>query len=167
MRDHPIAARALSILSAAPRAPLRCDRGGFLYVCRATELRQAFERAGFDARVSGELLHLTPRIAWADPFAEWAARVARPGELTHSLCRLRGRDAADGEIELWIAGIKLVELGAAEGALSAYDRSVRQRAARALREGRGGGLLCACAACVDLLSPRAGTPTTDMWEGTQ
>jgi len=127
--DHPIRL-------AAPRA--RVDRGGALYISEAP-------LQGFNAEARGALYALTPGAALIDAFADWARRRAAGDVLALSLSALSG-DGAD--MPLLVEGIKLLELPAAEGALWAYEKRLRQRAAVCLREKTGGGRLQLCAMCL-------------------
>lgn len=122
---------------AAPRA--RVDRGGALYLAEVP-------LPGFDAEARGALYALTPGEALIGAFADWARRRAAGDVLVSSLSMLEG-GGADG-MPLLIEGIKLLELPAAEGALWAYEKRVRQCAALCLREKSGGGLLPVCAMCL-------------------
>lgn len=154
--DHPIRA-------AAGRA--RVDRGSALYVADAPV-------EGFFCRPRGALFALAPGPALLAAFAAWARPIAEGDPLGRALLRLadgvgdpkrapdsvdragdpaRAPDSGDGwagDRALLIDGIKLLELGWGEGALRAYEKRVRQRAAVCLRERRGGGRLWLCAACI-------------------
>ncbi len=72
----------------------------------------------------------------------WAGIV--PRGLGEDLLRLRGREVTAPELALFTLGIKQLELHAASGAWQTYDKAIRQRAALALRDGRGGGGLLGC-----------------------
>lgn len=128
--EHPIR-------QAAPRA--RVDRGGALYLGAAP-------LPGFDAEARGALYALTPGTALIDAFAHWARQRAAGDTLAASLSGLQG-GKEDG-MPLLLEGIKLLELPAAEGALWAYEKRVRQSAAVCLRQRSGGGLLAMCAMCL-------------------
>jgi hypothetical protein len=131
LTDHPIRAAA---------GRVRVDRGRALYLSDSP-------KEGFLHDLRGEAFALTPGRALIDIFAAWAKPAALNDPLTRALSRLSGPEE---DQDLLIDGIKLMELGAAEGALSAYEKRVRQRAARRLREKRGGGLLWLCAACLHI-----------------
>lgn len=128
--EHPIRQAAL-------RA--RVDRGGALYLGAAP-------LPGFDAEARGALYALTPGTALIDAFAQWARQRAAGDTLAASLSGLQG-GKEDG-MPLLLEGIKLLELPAAEGALWAYEKRVRQSAAVCLRQRSGGGLLALCAMCL-------------------
>lgn len=130
--DHPIRRAAEGA---------RVDRSGALYLSR--------ERVeGFSCARRGEFCALTPGPALIRDFADWARPRTEADGLTRSLARLSGGEEAD--LTLLLAGIKLVDLGAPEASLSAYEGRIRRRAAVCLREKRGGGLLWLCAACLAL-----------------
>lgn len=121
---------------AAPRA--RVDRGGALYISDAPV-------PGFDVEARGALYALTPGAALIDAFADWARRRAAGNALALSLSALSGDG---GDMPLLLEGIKLLELPAADGALRAYEKRLRKRAAVCLRKKEGGGLLQICAMCL-------------------
>ncbi len=103
-------------------------------------VRVSRDGALYYAPTSGEKMFLSaddvPRFeAWAD---------AAPQGLGEDLMRLHGREIAPDELALLTAGIKQLELHAAKSAWQAYEKAIRQRAALALREGKGGGALPAC-----------------------
>jgi len=128
--DHPIR-------QAAGRA--RIDRGDALYLADGP-------REGFLCEMRGKFFALTPGEALTEAFSEWARPLAEADGLARSLLKLEG--VGEGERELLIEGIKLIDLGAREPTLAACERRVRQRAAVCLRKKSGGGLLWLCAACL-------------------
>jgi hypothetical protein len=123
---------------AAPRA--RVDRGGALYL--STE-----PLPGFLAEARGARFALTPDEALIAAFGEWILPKAEEDHLTKSLMKLENQTP---DIGLLVEGIKLLDLHAPKGAVHAYEKKVRQRAAVCLREACGGGLLWLCAACVSV-----------------
>ncbi len=122
---------------AAGRA--RVDRGDALYLADVPV-------DGFFCEPRGHFFALTPGEALLEDFARWLAPWARRDGLALSLAGLLG--VAQEDRRLLIEGIKLLDLGAKEPSLTAYERRLRQRAAVCLREKRGGDLLAACAACL-------------------
>lgn len=124
------------------RAFLKRDRGEALFVTNAPvfdpEIR---EIPGFILTRNGNLLHILPDASWLAR----AEQAAPPDHLSASLLRFREEPVSRESLLLFARGCKLLEeenLPAAE--IEAYDRSLRQRAAMALRGEPGGGIY-ACA----------------------
>jgi len=110
-------------------------------------------------RQDGAFLHITPLPRWVSLFVEQLRppAVSRRNPVTNSLLEdmRRFQDSPVGEdndYPLWIRGLKLLELGVAEGQMDAYDRSIREAAALAQRTHEGGGALYACALCYSRLA---------------
>ena len=119
---------------------------------RENPLRRAAELAHGRIKVSrGEGLYFVPatgeqiRVREGDlaAWAQWVNASPTAG-LGLALGRMREREVTDGEIALFCEGVKQWELCAGDGAWMAYERTLRQLAARCLREKRGGGGLFAC-----------------------
>ena len=119
------------------RAFLRRDRGDALFISNAPAFEEEIPAIpGFILKKEGTLLHILPDSAWMleleknDP----------PDQLSETLLRFRGMEADEGALNLFAGGLKLLDGGAAPHEAAAFDRSVRQRAAAALRGGHPGGL---------------------------
>lgn len=138
LRQMRAAARAVL----PPRAFLRRDRGEALFVTNAPAFDPALrELPGFIAEQRGSLLHLLPDANW---IARWERRSPEPPDnLCAGLVRFRGTDPDRENLLLFVRGAKLLDADAAPDEIAAYDRSLRQRAAIALRGGCGGGLYAA------------------------
>ena len=149
---HPIRARAEALL-AGTGAFLRRDRGGALYATNLPAKQKDWEAVaakleaeGFAVSKSGALLFLAPTLRLADEFARWAEKDAIQSELTRQLSKRRGLPVCEAEEACFIAGLKQMELNDRGD----YEKRLRQTAAVALREKRG-GLLYACGLCLDLM----------------
>ncbi len=126
-----------------PEASLKRDRGDALLISNAPALDPApREYPGFLAERQGGWIRFLPGPAWIarceEPLPEASDFLGR------SLLRFRGMVPDLDNLRLFARGAKLCDGGAAPGAIEAYDRALRQRAALALRGGCGGGLY-ACA----------------------
>ena len=134
--------RAEAIICGAwPRAFLRCDRGGGLYVTNApltSAQLHDLERAGFRAEPAGSLWRLLPGEALVREADVWLAREDDPLRLPALL------GALDEDWALLCEGLKRLELPADEAALARYEKRLRQRAAECMRTRQGGGLLSLC-----------------------
>lgn len=129
------------ICSAWPRAFLRCDRAGGLYVTNAplTEAQLlTLENAGFHAEPAGSLWRLFPGEAIVREAEAWLAREDDPLRLP----ALSG--VLDEDMAILCEGLKRLELPADEAALARYERRLRQRAAECMRTRQSGGLLSLC-----------------------
>ena len=129
------------------------DRGEGLYAVVAggpsgaaadAALAEALSREGFACFYRGRTLVVSPEPVWRAPFERWITAWAIPGVLSEDFLRFGARRVTGAERACWIAGLKRLRW-ADEGD---YERRLRGAAAVALREG-GGGLLRACALCLD------------------
>ena len=134
--------RARARAALPPRAFLRRDRGDALFVTNAPAFDPALrEVPGFIAERRGGLLFLLPDASW---LRRWERRFPEPpDDLCAKLERFRGEAIDRENLLLFARGAKLLDGGAVSEDVAAYDRAVRQRAALALRGGRGGGLYAA------------------------
>ncbi len=129
------------VREAWPRAFLRCDRGGGLYVTNAPltgAQLAALEEAGFRVEPMGRLWRLFPGEALTREIDAWLAQERDPLRLP-ALSGVREADCA-----LLCEGLKRLELPADEAALARYEKRLRQRAAECMRTRQGGGLLSLC-----------------------
>ena len=126
------------------QAFLKRDRGDALFITNAPVFDPSIETIpGFILIPNGKLMQILPdacRIAGIE------LREA-PDHLCASLLRFRGLEADLDEFRLCAQGLKLIDMGpsAAENEIEAYDRSLRQCAALALRGAACGGGLYAAA----------------------
>lgn len=133
MRSH--------LRSALPeKAFLRRDRGEGLFVSNGPVF--GMEDAvipGFHVERIGQLIRLYPDIRWLRKLEE-DFRDAE-NDLCGSLLRFKGMEPSKEAMALFRAGLKLLDAGdgAAENEIAAFDREIRQLAARALRKDIGGG----------------------------
>ena len=134
--------RAMARAALPPRAFLRRDRGDALFVTNAPAFDPTLrDIPGFTAERRGGLLHLLPDASW---LARWERRTPEPpDDLCAKLQRFRNTPPDRDNLLLFARGLKLLDGGAAPEDIAAYDRTVRQRAAVALRGGCGGGLYAA------------------------
>ena len=134
--------RAMARAALPPRAFLRRDRGEALFVTNAPAFDPALrEIPGFIVERRGGLLYLLPDNLW---LARWERRAPEPpDDLCAKLYRFRGEAPDRDNLLLFARGLKLLDGGATPEDIAAYDRSLRQRAAMALRGGCGGGLYAA------------------------
>ena len=128
---------------------LRRDRGEFLYITNApmypepecgVSCAARLESMGYIVRTDGKMLRILPnaeKLLASEAMCENA-----PNAFCESVARFRGQYADEEGLKLFARGIKAYETG--EGAAQ-YDRMVRECAAKALREGTGGGGLYAMA----------------------
>ena len=134
--------RAEAIICGAwPRAFLRCDRGGGLYVTNApltSAQLHDLERAGFRAEPMGRLWRLFPGEAIIREVEAWLSQEGDPLRLP----ALSG--VLEADCALLCEGLKRLELPADEAALARYEKRLRQRAAECMRIHQGGGLLSLC-----------------------
>ncbi len=132
---------------------LRCDRGEALYVTNAPQRMAAaidWESVGFHARVERGLCFLTPRDEWIERFCAWA-QTAQDEEAERLSRAAQDEDIHQEDRALWLAGVKLLEMGADGMHLMLYEKRARQRAAVCMREKRGGGALRAAALCIAMM----------------
>ena len=148
--------RASARAALPPRAFLRRDRGGALFVTNAPAFDPALrEIPGFTAERRGTLLHLLPDANW---IARWERRFPEPpNDLCAKLQRFRGMTPDRENLLLFVQGAKLLDANATPEEFAAYDRRLRQCAATALRGGCGGGLYAA--ALIDFLWTNKEEPT--------
>ena len=127
-----------------PRAFLKRDRGDALLITNAPALGFAPESLpGCILERRGTVLGILPDAQWV---AEYEAAIpAPPDHLSRTLLFFRGVAADDDNLRLFARGAKLLDAQPSPGEIEAYVRSLRNRAALALRGGCGGGLYaCAC-----------------------
>ena len=131
--------RAAARAALPPHAFLRRDRGEALFVTNAPAFDPALrEIPGFTAGRRGTLLYLLPDASW---IARWERRAPEPpDDLCAKLQRFRGASPDRENLLLFTRGLKLLDGGATPEDIAAYGRTLRQRAAVALRGGCGGGL---------------------------
>lgn len=130
-----------TIHAAWPRAFVRCDRGGGLYVTNAPlreEDVRTLNEAGFLAERMENTWRLSPGGAAVRLVREWLSPEQDPLRLP-ALEEVLPEDTA-----LFIEGLKRLELPADDAALSEYEKRLRRRAAECMRTHRGGGLLTEC-----------------------
>ena len=134
--------RASARAALPPRAFLRRDRGEMLFVTNAPAFDPALrEIPGFIAERRGGLLFLLPDASW---LRRWERRFPEPpDDLCAKLERFRGETPDQENLLLFARGAKLLDAGATPEDIAFYGRSLRQRAAVALRGGCGGGLYAA------------------------
>ena len=139
---------AAALARVAPAAFLRWSRGDGLLITDATRrgadpsaLAAALTALGWTASpYAGSLLELSPE---PERLRTLEACLPARGPLAPGLARFRGGEILPEDVRLALAIIKLTALG---GDSAAPEKRVRQRAALALRTGRGGGLLYLSAA---------------------
>jgi len=145
MQSELAACMRATIRAALPeRAFLRRDRGRALYITNAP----AFDPdvcavEGFQVRRQDGLALIHPEPTWMSELEDAFPRAT--SDLSATLLRFRGWAATTEALELFCAGIKLQEMGksAPEAEIEAFDRALRQMAARALRGGIAPGGLYA------------------------
>ena len=130
-----------------PRAFLKRDRGGALFITNAPALDPALrEIPGFLIERRGALWALVPDESWARRVERRAPEEL--DELSRQLSRFRGRTPGRENLRLFAQGAKLLDAAAVSRAQwAAYDRAVRNRAAVALRGGDGGALFACALLC--------------------
>jgi len=159
MYEHPVRLAVYNLIR-DDSTFIKVDRGLALYIAGGFTARpiditiENLINAWFRVRQDGGHLFITPLPRWVSLFVE---QLRPPGPsrrdpATHSLLEdmSRFQEKPVGEANdypLWIRGLKLLELEAAEGQLEAYDRAIREAAALAQRSQEGGGALYACAIC--------------------
>ena len=139
--EIPARLRAALLAVLPERAFLRRDRGDGLFISNAPAFDPGIrEIPGFIVEQSGSLLRILPDESWIRHLE--ACRGNGPDELSRSL---RGHAPDRENLVLFARGVKLLDAAGSASAedATAYDRSLRQRAAVALRGGCGGGLYAA------------------------
>jgi len=136
-----LAAQMRSILrpQLPPRAFLRRDRGGALFISNAPAFGSMPPQIpGFHIRCEDKLAYLLPDESWA---AQLEAQFPDPPDhLSAGLARFRGQAPTDAAMQLFIHGVKLMDAENPDAAaLGLFDRAVRRHAAYALRTDSGGG----------------------------
>ena len=126
------------------RAFLKRDRGDALLITNAPALGLAPEvLPGCILETCGTLMRILPDAQWV---AEYEARFPEPPDhLSRTLLRFRGVAADMDKLRLFARGAKLMDAQSSPGEIEAWERTLRNHAALALRGGCGGGLYaCAC-----------------------
>lgn len=122
-----------------PRAFLRRDRGDALFVSNAPVFApETRDLPGFLAERRGALLYLLPEPGWV---LRWERRFREPpDDLSAGLARFKGVTPDRENLTLFARAAKLLDGHPSPEEIAALDRTLRQRAAVALRGGCGGGL---------------------------
>ncbi len=153
--------RAAAQAAVGEKNAVKVDRGSGLYVVCVANIADA-DRAGmaerlrlrqFETESRGEWLTIVPAAGWIIKVRDWLRNYS--GEETPLMTSLGfglNRAVAEPDHQLWLWGIKLLELSCAVSEKMAFERRVRQRAAEALRAGRFGGTLWDCAAICKLIN---------------
>lgn len=140
-KSHPLRAEAERLLGGAPK--LSRSEGLYFAPESATgALKSELFRHREDA------LHVTR--SGARMFDAWADSQIVPDPLWEDLTRLQAQDVMPLELMLLTLGIKQFELGATPILWMLFEQKVRNIAAEVLRNGKGGGALRACWACMRL-----------------
>ena len=129
-----------------PKAFLKRDRGEGLLVTNAPVFDPNFDLIpGFILERQGSLLRILPDESWIIRMEE--AYPEPPDFFSRTLMRFRGELPDRQNLLLCVQGLKLMDAGNAPTCveISAYDRTLRQRAAQALRGGASGAGLYAAA----------------------
>ena len=145
-------AEAEALVSAsAPGAFLRWARGEGLFVTDAPRrgadpaaFARRAEEAGWLCAESGGLWTLTPSLARLQSLE--AACGAAETPFARAFARFRGREMEKADAEALLTALKCRAL---RGDVAGAERRVRQRAAVALRGGRGGGGLYLAARVIE------------------
>ena len=124
------------------RAFLKRDRGDALLITNALGLAPE-QLPGCILKRRGMLLCILPDAQWV---AEYENTISEPPDhLSRTLLRFRGVEADLNNLDLFARIAKLMDAQPSPGEIEACDRTLRSRAALALRGGCGGGLYaCAC-----------------------
>ena len=141
MRSELARLRALLREALPPMAFVRRDRGEGLFITNAPAFDPDLRAIpGFRTERQGSLLRILPDGDFIARFEEEHA--LPPDALCRSLLRFRGEAISRDGLLLFARGLKLLDAGsAAEAEITEYERSVRMRAALALRGGCGAGAL--------------------------
>ena len=128
------------------RAFLKCDRGEGLLVTNAPVFNPGLcEIPGFILETQGSVLRILPDKSWLFQLEQCFPEP--PDFFSKSLLRFRGTAPNRENLLLFIQGLKLLDAGSTPtpAEISAYDRTLRQRCAEALRGSANGGGLYAAA----------------------
>ena len=144
--DISLPAQMRAILRAAlpQRAFIRRDRGDAFLASNApafeTELKQI---PGFLLQQQDSILHISPDESWIAILER--RNPEPPDRFCETLLRFKGRAPDRENMLLFIHGLKLLDAASAasEAEIEAYERSLRQRSALALRGECGGALYAA------------------------
>ena len=123
---------------------LKRDRGDALLITNAPALGFSPEcLPGCILERRGPLVCILPDARWVADFE--AAIPEPPDHLSRTLMRFRGAEADGDNLRLFARIAKLMDAQPSPGEIEACDRTLRKRAALALRGDCGGGLYaCAC-----------------------
>ena len=127
-----------------PQAFLKRDRGDALFITNAPLFDPSIKTIpGFVLIPGGKLTRLLPDTGWVAEFEQGDA----PDQFSASLLRFRGLEPDMDGLRICAQGIKLIDAGpsAVPNEIEAYERSLRNRAALALRGAASGGGLYAAA----------------------
>jgi len=145
------------------KAFLKRDRGEGLLVTNAPVFDPDLnEIPGFILERQGQLLHILPDESW---IAEMERTFPRPPcHFAQSVLRFRGEFPDRQNLMLCVQGLKMLdtEFTPSPAEISAYERTLRQRTALALRGGAcGGGLYAAALILVQIntIYKKGETPT--------
>lgn len=129
-----------------PKAFLKRDRGEGLLVTNAPVFDPDFiEIPGFTLERQGSLLRILPDAGWFLKLEEGCPEP--PDFFSKTLLRFSGLLPDQQNLLLCVQGLKLLDPGSTPtpADISAYDRTLRQRCAEALRGGASGGGLYSAA----------------------
>ena len=127
------------------KAFLKRDRGDALFITNALIFDSSIiSIPGFLLIPNGKLMQILPDAGW---IAEIEKHEEVPDHLSTSLLRFRSMKADMENLSLCAQGLKLIDMGQSVPAneIEAFDRSLRSRAALALRGAANGGGLYAAA----------------------
>ena len=127
------------------KAFLKRDRGDALFVTNAPVFDPTIaSNPGFIRTPNGKRMQILPDAGWISGIERHAEA---PEPLSASLLRFRGLEPDAENLRLCAQGLKLLDMGAAAAVneIEAFERSLRQRAALALRNAASGGGLYAAA----------------------
>ena len=134
------------------KAFLKRDRGDALFVTNAPVFDPTIVSIpGFILVPNGKLLQILPDAGWIAGIEQHANA---PDHLSASLLRFRDTEPDMENLRLCAQGLKLLDTGAstAPNEIEAFERSLRQRAALALRNAASGGGLYAAALILNHLN---------------
>lgn len=129
-----------------PKAFLKRDRGEGLLVTNAPVFDPDFnEIPGFILERRESLMRILPDEKWLFQLEEMLPEP--PDFFSRSLLRFKGEAPDRENLLLCVQGLKLLDAGSTPtpAEISAYDRTLRQHCAEALRGGASGGGLYAAA----------------------
>ncbi|MDL2206083.1 hypothetical protein LJC33_04100 [Eubacteriales bacterium OttesenSCG-928-N13] len=144
LRSNPLRQEAERIMG----CPVRLDRGEDLYLCMppvSYPLSELFQLTLRDQR-----LRMRPTAQGLAAFEIWAMQRIHNDTFGTELLGFQGAQVSELESELFIQGVKHMELNAPTMLWLHYDKRIRQMAADCLRKGEGGGALHACWAAMTL-----------------